>query len=164
MLPDPLHPAVVHVPIGLSVVVPLIAAGVLLAIRRNALPARAWTLVVALQVVLAGSAWLARETGEDQHDRVEKVVDHEHIEAHEEAGERVAITATIAALLFAAGLLPDRIGRIGRVVGALASLGVLAAAVAAGHSGGELVYRYGAARAYTGTEAGTSAEPAEHPR
>ena len=42
MLPDPLHPAVVHLPIALAVLTPLLALLTLLACRRGVLPARAW--------------------------------------------------------------------------------------------------------------------------
>ena len=69
MFPDPLHPAVVHLPIALAVVVPLLAAGCLFAIRSGAPPARAWLAVVFFQALLAGSAWLAVDTGGDQYDR-----------------------------------------------------------------------------------------------
>ena len=58
MLPDPLHPAVVHLPIALAVLVPLLAAGGLLAIRSGFLPARAWLAVALVQALLAGSAAL----------------------------------------------------------------------------------------------------------
>ena len=158
MLPDPLHPAVVHLPLALAVLMPLLAAAGTLAIAKGLVPARTWLVVAMLQVLLVGSAWTAGETGEDEEERVERIVAEQHIETHEEAAERLLIVAGVAALLVATGLLPDRLGRAGRVIGTLASFGVLAAAVSAGHSGGELVYRHGAASAYT--EA--SARTAEH--
>jgi uncharacterized membrane protein len=148
MLPDPLHPAVVHLPIALAFIVPLLAAGVWLAIRGGVLPERTWALVAALQILFAGSAWVAIETGENEEERAERVVAEERIEEHEEAAERLAIAASVVAVVIAAGLLPDRIGRAARALGTLASFAVVAAAVAAGHSGGELVYRHGAASAY----------------
>lgn len=160
MLPDPLHPAVVHLPLALAVLVPLLAAAGTFAIANGFVPTRTWLVVALLQVLLAGSAWVAVETGEGDEERVERIVAEQHIEAHEEAAERFLIAAGVAALLFAAGLLPDRLGRAGRGIGTLASFGVLAAAVSVGHSGGELVYRHGAASAYTGS----SAQTAEHGR
>ena len=42
MVPDPLHPAVVHLPLALAVLVPLFALLGLLAIRTRFLPVRAW--------------------------------------------------------------------------------------------------------------------------
>ena len=46
MLPDPLHPAVVHFPIVLMVLLPFVAASALWAIRRGARPVRAWAVPV----------------------------------------------------------------------------------------------------------------------
>jgi uncharacterized membrane protein len=159
MLPDPLHPAVVHLPIALAVLIPVLGAAWILSIAKGFLPARAWLVVVALQLLLAASAWVATETGEAEEERVERVIAERYIEPHEEAAEWFLIAAGVAVLVMAAGLLPNRLGRIGRVIGTLASLGVLAAAVSVGHSGGELVYRHGAASAYTGSSA-EAPEPA----
>jgi uncharacterized membrane protein len=148
MLPDPLHPAVVHLPIALAVLTPLLALLTLFARRHGFLPARAWTGIVLLQALLAGSAWLALETGEDQEERVEKFVAERHIEEHEEAAERM-LAVSVAVLLFsAAGLLTGRLGTVGHVATIAGGAAAFAAAIATGHSGGELVYRHGAASAY----------------
>lgn len=48
MLPNPLHPAVVHFPIVLAVLLPLFVIGALWAIRRGAAPLRAWSLPLAM--------------------------------------------------------------------------------------------------------------------
>jgi Predicted membrane protein (DUF2231) len=148
-LPDPLHPAVVHLPIAFAVLVPLLGAATLLALRRELLPARTWAFVVLVQVLLVGSAWMALETGQDQEERVERVTGERVIKEHEEAAERFLAAAAAGLVVMAAGLLPGRAGAAGRNLGVLVSLGVLAAAVAVGHSGGELVYVHGAANAYT---------------
>jgi len=148
MMPDPLHPAVVHLPIALAVLIPGLAILGIVLIRTGFLPARGWALVVLLQALLVGSGWLALETGEDQEDRVERVVAERHIETHEEAAERFLGLAGLGLLATVAGLLPRRAGGVGRVVGTLVTLGVLAAGISVGHSGGELVYEHGAASAY----------------
>jgi uncharacterized membrane protein len=148
MIPDPLHPAVVHLPIALAVLIPGLAILGILLIQKKLLPARSWGLIVLLQALLVGSGWLALETGEEQEDRVERVVAERHIEAHEEAAERFLVIAALGLVASAAGLLPGRVGGPGRIVAALATLGVLAAGVSVGHSGGELVYKHGAASAY----------------
>ena len=54
MLPDPLHPAVVHFPIALAALVPLLAVLAIVAIRRRFLPPHSWWLVVLLQALLVG--------------------------------------------------------------------------------------------------------------
>ena len=150
MLPDPHHPAVVHLPIALALLVPLLAFFALLASRLDFLPERAWVFVVLLQALLVGSAWLATETGEAEDERVEKVVAEHHIHAHHERAERLMIGAGVALLVIGAGLAPGRVGELARPLGLALSLAVAALAVDVGRSGGALVYEHGAASAYTG--------------
>ena len=149
MLPDPLHPAVVHLPIALALLIPLVALFALAAARLALLPTRGWAFVVLLQLLLVGSGWLALETGEDQEERVEKVVAERHIEDHAERAERLLIAAGVALFVIGAGLAPGRIGSVARPLGLVLSLGVAALAADVGHSGGLLVYEHGAASAYT---------------
>ena len=148
MLPDPLHPAVVHLPIALAVLIPGLAVLAMILIRRQTLPPRSWALIVLLQALLVGSGWVALRTGEQQEERVERVVAERHIESHEEAAERFLIVAGVGLLATAGGLLRGRAGAVGRAAGTIAAFAVLAAGVDVGHSGGELVYKHGAASAY----------------
>lgn len=148
MLPDPLHPAVVHLPVALAALMPLLALLGALAIRVRAFPARTWAALVLLQALLLGSGWLALETGEDQEERVEEVVAEGPIETHEEQAERFMILAGVGLVVVAAGLLPGAAGGVARAASVLAAAAVLAAGAQVGHSGGELVYRHGAASAY----------------
>jgi hypothetical protein len=161
MLPDPLHPAVVHMPIALAILVPALALLAAVLISRKLVPPRTWLALVVLQGLLVGSAWLALETGEEQEERVEKVVAERHIETHEENAERFQLAAVVALVVVAAGLLPGPAGGIGRGAAVLVTLAVLAAGVPVGHSGGELVYRHGAANAYVvaGGVGGTGGRP-----
>lgn len=159
-IPDPLHPAVVHFPMALAALVPLLALLAALAIARGALPRRAWAGVVVLQVLLVASAWLSLETGEEEEERVEEVVEHRLIHEHEEAAERFMVLAGAAVAVYAAGLLGGRAGGVARVASLAAGAAVLAAGVATGHLGGELVYKHGAAAAYAAPAAAGAAPPA----
>ena len=150
MFPDPLHPAVVHLPIALAVIIPAFAILGTWLIYKGFVPARSWVLIVLLQALLVGSSWVALETGEEEEERVESVVDEDPIEAHEEAAERFLLLAGIGLLASGAGLMSGRRGATGRIVGTVATIAVLAAGVSVGHSGGELVYKHGAANAYLG--------------
>lgn len=147
-MPDPLHPAVVHLPIALATVIPALAILGIFLIHRDLAPSRSWALIVLLQAALVGSGWIALETGEEEEDRVERVVAERHIERHEERAERFVLLSAIGFLLSGPGLLPRRIGAVGRVAGTLATFAVLAAGVSVGQTGGELVYDHGAANAY----------------
>lgn len=144
------HPKLVHLPIALGVLMPVISAGLLIAWWRNWLPARSWFLAVALQAILVGSGVLALRTGEAEEDRVEAVVAKEHIEAHEHAAEAfVWASAGVLGLMLAAAAMRAR--RSGPALGLVASLGttvVFGLGYRTGQAGGALVYEHGAARAY----------------
>ena len=147
-MPDPLHPAIVHLPVALALLSPFVALLGAFVVARQWLPARAWLGVVLVQALLAGSAWVAEETGHDQEERVEKVVAKEEIHEHEEAGERLVVLSAIALVVSATGLLSGRKERYGRVASVLLGAMLVVAAAATGHSGGALVYEHGAAQAY----------------
>ena len=148
MFPDPLHPAVVHLPVALAVLIPVLAVLGAGMIYKSILPARSWILIVLLQALLVGSGWAASQTGENEEDRVERVVAEDLIDEHEEAAERFLFLAGLGLLATGTGLFAGRSGSIGRVVGSAATVVVLAAAISVGHSGGELVYKHGASVAH----------------
>lgn len=148
MLPDPLHPALVHFPIVLMVLLPLILIAGLWAIRRGSAPGRAWAVPVLAAAALAASSWVAVETGEREEEKVEEVVGEASLHEHEEAAERFLALSAVLLVITAAGLargVPGRVARIAAAVGAVALVGF---GVQVGHSGGNLVYRDGAASAY----------------
>ena len=149
MIPDPLHPAVVHFPIVLAVLFPLFVGGALWAMRRGTRARRAWLLPTIVAAALAGSAWLSVETGESQADRVERVVGERAMEGHEELAETFLTMAAIVAAVAAAGLAAGLVGRAARALTVVGSLALVALVIRVGHTGGQLVYRHGAASAYT---------------
>lgn len=140
MLPDPLHPAVVHFPIVLMAFLPVVAAGALWAIRRGARPIRTWAVPLALASLLTLSAWAALQTGEAQEDRAEDVVGEQVLHRHEEAAERFLLLSGIVLVISAAGLLRGRAGGAARAVATLAAAGLLVAGYQVGHSGGAVAY------------------------
>ncbi len=162
MLPEPLHPAVVHLPIALAVLIPGCALLVLALVWRRVCRPSAWAAIVLLQALLVGSSWVALETGEREEDRAERFVAERHIEAHEEAAEQFMLLAGLGLVVLGAGLLPGSAGAFARAAGVVAALGVLAAGVAVGHSGGDLVYKHGAAAAYAKAEVDGRALPRGH--
>lgn len=160
MLPEPLHPAVVHFPMAFAVLLPISAAIALWAIRRGAKPLHAWAVPVGLAVALAASSWVALETGEAQEDRVEAIVGHTPIHEHEEAAEYFLLLSAIVMLVAAGGLASGTVGTASRLVALAGSIAVLAAGIQVGAAGGRLVYEHGAAQAYV---SGATALPAQHP-
>ena len=143
MVPDPLHPAVVHFPIVLLLLgAPLAVVAVF--VRSRNLPLLA-AVVLALG---AGGALVATRTGGQAAELAgelngggEQVLDE-----HEEWGERARNAGIVAALLALASAALFRKPVAARSVGAAAALAAVAAAFSvaqAGHRGGQIVYKYG---------------------
>jgi uncharacterized membrane protein len=128
VLPNPLHPAVVHFPIVLAFLLPLFAIGALVAIRKGARPMRAWSLPLAIGAALTLSSWVAVETGEDQGERVEKVVAEQPLESHEEAAELFLNLSVVLLLVSATGLVHGVVGRAGRIAGTVGAIALVVAA------------------------------------
>jgi hypothetical protein len=160
----PLHPIVVHLPIALAVLMPVISAGILIAWARGALQRRTWVLAIALQALLVGSAIAALRSGEAEEDRVEATVPEAAIEAHEEAAEGFVIAAAVVLVLaLGAGLIRrDSAARAVATLATVGTLGVLGLGYRTGKAGGELVYRHGAAAAYTSAPAPGASSSYEH--
>lgn len=62
----PLHPAVIHLPLGLAFVLPCLALALSILIAKRKASKHTWLIVIALQAVVAGTGWYAEETGEDE--------------------------------------------------------------------------------------------------
>jgi uncharacterized membrane protein len=148
MLPDPLHPAVVHFPIVFTFLLPLAAGFAIWRIRRGAQVLRAWPLTVVLAAALSISAWVAVETGERDEDGAERIVGDAPMHGHEEAAERFLLLSGGLLAVAGAGLLRGRVGALTRLAAAVGAVGMVAVGAQVGHSGGELVYRHGAASAH----------------
>jgi len=148
MLPDPLHPAVVHLPLALAALLPLLALLARAAIPARFLPTRAWLAIPLLAALMAGGAWLALETGEHEEDRAERVVPEQTIENHGERAEVFTAVAAALAVISLTGLIPGPLGNLGRIATAAMSVVALGFGLSVGRLGGDLVYRHGAAQAY----------------
>ena len=144
------HPKLVHLPMALAVLMPLVTGGVLFAWWRGWLDRRVWVLVLLLQALLVGSGALAMNTGETEEERVEQVVAEEYIEAHEEAAEVFVWASAALLLLMALPLaLPEGRARQATSLGAfLGTLIVFGLGYSTGEGGGKLVYEHGAAQAH----------------
>src|SRR5690349_18712707 len=132
---DPLHPAIVHLPMGLAVIVPLLALALTVALWREWLPRRAWLGVIGLQALLLGSGLVALRSGQADEERVERVVPEDAIEEHEEAAEvflwgaGVALAAMIGVMFLSA----PRARRAATIVATSATLVVAGLGVHVGH-------------------------------
>jgi uncharacterized membrane protein len=146
----PLHPGIVHLPLGLAFIMPAIAAGFAWALWRGRVRPRAWVAVVALQTTLLGAGLIAMNTGEQEEERVERVVPHTAQEQHEEYADQF-VSATGLTLVLTALVLVVRKPSIVKALAVASVAGtvvVAAAAIRVGHAGGELVYLHNAGAAY----------------
>jgi uncharacterized membrane protein len=148
----PLHPVVVHFPIVLAVFAPVVGLWLVLRLARGHEASPVSWLVAAVWALLAGSAFLAMETGEDDADKVAAITGAGPVARHEEAAERLLVLSFIGAGLATASALAGRTrARLPLAAATLVAGGVVTwAAVVTGHGGGELVYHHGAAAAHLG--------------
>ena len=157
MLPEPLHPVLVHFPIALTtLLVPLAVYGWIASRRRP--PRRAWLPVVALASLALATALLAQRTGDREEDRVEPWVSESVLEHHEERAERFLWALGVVFGCSLMGLGGRRVGQVGRALTVAALLPTVALLFLVGGSGGDLVYKHGAAAAYTAA-AGAAGQP-----
>ncbi len=158
MLPDPLHPALVHFPIVFMALLPLAAIGALWAIRRGTAPRKAWAFPLVLSAALTLSAWASVQTGEAQEERVEDVVGEANLGTHEEAADRFLLLSLGVLGISAVGMAKGKLGDVARGTGLAAALALTVAGYQVGHSGGALVYQHGAGSAYAQAAASTRGE------
>lgn len=155
-MPDlPVHPKLVHLPIALAVLMPLLTSGLLLAWWRGLWPKHTWWLAACGQALLLASGLFAMRSGEADEERVERIVPEVALAAHEAAAETFLWGGGVVLGLALAPLLL-RSRRAAQVAGALTVAGtvtVLVLGYRVGQKGGELVYRHGAGAAVA---AGTS--------
>jgi hypothetical protein len=159
----PLHPAVVHVPLGLALVMPVLLAALVWAIVTGRLPPRAWLLGLLLQGVVVGAAVVALRTGEQDEERVEGRAGEAQVEAHERAARTFTFATGGTFIAAALGLAlrgrprPFLAAGLGTVALSLAMLGF---GIQAGHRGGLLVHGGGGVNAPEQGEPGGGEEQA----
>jgi uncharacterized membrane protein len=149
-VPVPLHPALVHLPLGLAFILPLLAAGFAWALWKERANPRTWSVIVALQLMLLIAGFMALRSGRGEEGRVEDRIPETALETHEEYAEQF-LWATGLTLALAGTALVVRKKSLVKGLTAVTVLGTLAvagAAIRVGHAGGKLVYVHNAAAAY----------------
>jgi uncharacterized membrane protein len=149
----PFHPLVVHFPLALSLLMPIFILVFAYMIKLKKMSPIAWAVVIGLQIVTTATGYVALETGEDEEEVVEKIVSKKWIHEHEEKAEIfVGSTVVLVVLSAAVFFLKSELQFAVRLVILFLSLVSAYLGLRTGHSGGELVYRYGAGAAYAETE------------
>jgi uncharacterized membrane protein len=148
MLPDPLHPAIVHFPLVLAFLLPISAVIAVWTIRKGSRATRAWLVPLSIAAALSLSSWVSVETGETQDERVEQVVPEQPLDTHEEAAEQFMTASIVVLLITAAGMVKGKAGGVARYASLAFAIALVGGAAYVGHTGGQLVYEHGAASAY----------------
>ena len=147
----PLHPAVVHLPVAIVFLIPLVTVLVALLYKKEVLKKVGLVIIVFFHLLLSGASYIALETGEDEEHTVEKVVSEKIIEEHEDKAETfmaaslVVLAGSVIFLVLPAGAIFN----FGLATLLIAQLVLVFLGYQVGHTGGELVYVHGAASAYS---------------
>ena len=142
VIPDPLHPAIVHFPIVLILLGTVAAVGAAFW-RKHQLPLIAGVLL-ALGAI---GAWVAVETGESDGGLVEKTSPQSEtlLDSHEDWAKRTLAAAAVGAVAAVVSVALFRFPRTARVIGSVAAVIAIFASYAVfetGHRGGALVYKH----------------------
>jgi len=149
----PLHPSIVHLPLGLALIVPLVATGAAVALWWGWNGRRLLTAVVVLQSVVVLGGHVAARMGSHDARFVEAVLGPDQADLHEDRAELFLMAATV--LLMGAVACWAGPPRAKLPVAALVAAGSLIVAVLAirtGQAGGALAERYRAARVLHGPD------------
>ena len=152
----PLHPALVHLPLGLAFVLPALALGFTWALWSGRIRPRAWAAIVLLHAILLGAGLVALKTGQNESKRVESAVPEAAIESHEEYAEQflwvVGVTLAVASVVLVARR-PTAVHALSAIT-VLGTFLIAGAALRVGHAGGKLVYVHNAAAVYSSSHNG----------
>jgi uncharacterized membrane protein len=156
----PLHPAIVHLPLALTFLLPVLVLVFAWAIKAGKMSKEMWLVIIGLQVLVTATGYISLETGETDEEKVSVIVGKDVIHQHEEAAE-IFVGTTVIAL--ASGIvvwfLQPGFQDKGRYAVVLLSLLPVFFAFRTGQLGGNLVYRLGGGSAHADAREVFRAEP-----
>lgn len=157
----PFHPIAVHIPLTLSVLMPILIGIVLWGQKKEWFSPKTWLLLIFLQTLLVGTGFVAMQLGELDGEKVERVVAESFIEAHEEWAEVFVWTGACLLIVMVVPAVIVR-ARFFKPLSLAGAVLALIPAIYTGHSGGQLVYRHGAARVFQETPKASQGEAERH--
>ena len=142
----PLHPAIVHLPIGIALMLPILNILFFWLFKTGKAKREASMILIIMHLGLATTSFLAMQLGEIEEEKIEHQIDHNALENHEHKGEFYA-QATIALALVSVLLVFTRGRRFEQVLGLLfiGQIILIFFTYQVGHSGAQLVYKHDAA-------------------
>jgi uncharacterized membrane protein len=139
MLDLPVHPIIVHFPIAIGCLLPLLMLLNIVAMRRWQWPQKTWWMIVAFQLIFLLSSIAAVEAGEwDEENRSAPMA--AGMADHEEWGEKVPIAAGVMLVLTLVPLFIRKRNHSMMIACIVGSAVVVVLLIKVGHTGGLLVY------------------------
>jgi uncharacterized membrane protein len=153
------HPMIVHLPLGLAAILPLVGLWLVWFSRKEAIQRPVWILMLLLQLMMTAGAFMAVQSGEKEEHRVEDLLPEAGLHEHE---ERAELLQSFSLLVLAAAGFAFSLGSRGVLAKVMPPILLLlfllqaGMAVATGKAGGELVWD--SAAGLTPLEKGRSVE------
>lgn len=156
----PLHPIMVHLPLALTFLLPVLILVFAWAIRAEKMNKELWLVIIGLQALVTITGYISLETGETDEEKVSAIVGKNVVNQHEEAAEIFVGTTVIAlaggiVVWFLQPVFQDK-ARFGIV---LLSLLPVFFAWRTGQLGSNIVYFYGGGSAHADSREVFRAEP-----
>lgn len=145
----PLHPMMVHLPLGLALILPVIILTFMILIRLKKISDSMWIMIMSLQAFLVAIGHLTIATGENEEDLVRTIIDRKIVSMHELDAEMFVGSVVIGLVISVMGYFANKKYQFKSQVAVLAiSIITILLAVNVGRSGAALVYKHGAAQVY----------------
>jgi uncharacterized membrane protein len=145
----PFHPMIVHFPLAMTFIMPVLILVFASMIKSNKMTPKSWLIIIGLQLAVVITGYIALDSGETEEQAVEKVVNKKLIHEHEESAE-IFVGSTVLALVLSIAVFFIRKEISFPIKLAIAFISLVSCFLAykTGKQGGELVFKYGAASAY----------------
>ncbi len=149
----PLHPAIVHLPLALTFILPALILVFIWAIRSGKMSREMWVVIVGLQLVITASGYIALETGETDEEKVAQVAGILLMQTHEQTAEIfVGTTVVSLAVGVVAFFLQVQFQIYARVGVLIISLLSCVFALKTSQNGTEIVYAQNGASVHSATQ------------
>ncbi len=139
----PNHPKIVHVPMALCLLMPMVGMLIWFGVRRDWFTPRVWLIAAFLQGATLAGGLAALQTGGEDGEKVEGYASEEALTTHEDRASWFLYVAGANFLLCGVTFLLQRDRGLQQRIGAFAIVGLLAgtyAGIRVGDAGGRLVY------------------------
>lgn len=145
----PLHPFLAHIPLVLTIFMPVILGVSVFFIAKNKVDPKAWWIAVAVQMVIVLSAYIALSSGEGDEELVIQFVSKKFISQHENMAEIFSgLSVVLLGVMMVINFVQEKLAKKLRIIATVFSVIPLGVGLYAGRLGGEIAYAQGGAEAH----------------